>query len=146
MKIHPALLYGGLLLAGISLTLASLKFVRPNDCQRCCNPSLGIPCTQGACQQYEQRAGLPLPVLVDAPGGGSPTSGWCILGPEDMPNPLTFLLDVLFYGLVLWMIGSITLAVRQQTPLNWLEVALPLAVIIPTLVAGFILYRPLLAR
>lgn len=44
----------------------------------------------------EQRAGFPLPVLVDDPGGGSPTNGWGILGPEDFLNPVTFILDTLF--------------------------------------------------
>ena len=68
-------------LLAIGLTFASLLYIRPAVCNRTCNPVEGLPCGNGACLIGEQRAGWPLPVLIDSPGGGSPTSGWGKLGP-----------------------------------------------------------------
>jgi hypothetical protein len=42
-------------------------------------------------------------MIIDSGGGSSPTTGWGKLGPEDLPNPLTPLLNVLFYGILLWL-------------------------------------------
>jgi hypothetical protein len=64
------------------LTVLSLRFMRPLDCLQVCDDSEGVPCTTGVCRVGEQRAGLPLPIQVDDPGGGSPTGVWGILGPE----------------------------------------------------------------
>src|SRR5512136_1864650 len=101
MKPSKAIIvYGVIILLAIGFTVVSLGFVRPVDCQRLCDVPERASCPNGSCRATEQRAGLPLPVLIDDPGGGSPTSGWGILGPEDLPNPVTFVLDVLFYGIL----------------------------------------------
>lgn len=141
------ILYGAILCLAIGLTVASLAFVRPVNCQRLCGDLDPTPCPSGACRFGEQRAGLPMPVLVDAPGGGSPTNGWGILGPEDLPNPLTFVFDVLFYGVFLWLVRHITRVVRGKEPsVNILAAALSAAVVLTGLVLGGLAYWPFLAR
>ena len=113
-------------LLAIGLTFASLGHVRPTDCNRLCGAPDGAPCPSGACRIGEQRAGWPLPVVVDTPGGGSPTGGWGILGPEYPPIPLPFLLDTLFYSVLLWLISYILQIVRgRPLPLRLLAFALP---------------------
>jgi hypothetical protein len=128
------------------LTLLSHSFVRPVNCHSLCGEPAGAVCPTGACRMYEQRAGLPLPFLVDAPGGGSPTSGWGILGEEDLPNPLFFLLDVGFYSLLLWLIRYIVRRMRGKAAMELLAILLPSGVLLAILIAGFLLYRPFLAR
>ncbi len=82
------------------------------------------------CRIGEQRAGWPLPVLIDSPGGGSPTNGWGKLGPEDPPIISTFLLDTLFYSILLWVAFSIVRAVRRQAlPMKLMAVSLPLTAV-----------------
>ncbi len=79
----------------------------------------------------QQKAGWPLPVFVDTPGGGSPVSGWGRLGWEDMPNPGTFILDVLFYSVLLWPILGIIQVVRGKVlPLSFLVVMVPLTALL----------------
>jgi len=88
----------------IVLTLISFRYVQPFNCYRSCmNPYESKPCLLGGCHFEEQKAGWPFPVFVDMPGGGSPTNGWGILGPEDIPSPLPLLLDVFFYSVVVWL-------------------------------------------
>jgi hypothetical protein len=128
------------------LTLLSRSFVRPVNCHSLCGEPQGVACPTGACRMYEQRAGLPLPFLVDAPGGGSPTSGWGILGEEDLPNPLFFLLDVGFYSLLLWLIRYVVRLMRGEASLELLAILLPSCVLLAILIAGFLFYRPFLAR
>ncbi len=128
------------------LTLLSRSFVRPVNCHSLCGEPAGAVCPTGACRMYEQRAGLPLPFLVDAPGGGSPTSGWGILGEEDLPNPLFFLLDVGFYSLLLWLIRYIVRLMRGKASLELLAILLPSGVLLAFLIAGFLFYRPFLSR
>ncbi len=130
----------------IGLTLVSQSFVRPVDCRALCNTPENAPCPAGACRFSEQRAGLPLPFLIDYPGGGSPTNGWGILGPEDMPNLLTFLVDVLFFGLALWLAGYVVQVRRSKATLEWLAILLPLGLILVLLAAGYLVYRPVLGR
>jgi hypothetical protein len=89
-------------LLAIGLTVLSFRYVQPADCFRLCGASDGTPCPPGACRFGEQKAGWPFPAFVDAPGGGSPTGGWGMLGPEDLPLPGTLILDVLFYSVLLW--------------------------------------------
>lgn len=84
------------LLLTIGLTLLSFRYVQPKDCYRHCGAEEGIPCLPGGCGFGEQKAGWPLPVFVDDPGGGSPTGGWGLLGPEDPPLIMPMLLTVLF--------------------------------------------------
>ncbi len=127
------------------LTLLSQSFVRPVDCSALCDTPAGLPCPAGTCRAYEQRAGLPLPYRVDDPGGGSPTRGWGILGPEDLPNPLTFLLDVFFYGLVLWLVGYVLQVLRGKAALEMLAILVPLGLILGILAVGYLLYQPALA-
>ncbi len=141
------ILYGVIILLAIGLTAISLKFVRPVNCQSFCDVPEQAPCPRGSCRPGEQRAGLPLPVLVDDPGGGSPTSGWGILGPEDLPNPVTFVLDVLFYSGLLWLIGYVTRVIRgKEQPVELVAIVLPLALVLACLLLGFFLYQPVLAR
>ncbi len=90
-KISFALL-GLMIVLAIGLALLSQKFVRPIDCRSLCDAPENVTCPAGTCRAYEQRAGLPIPYRIDSPGCGSPTNGWGILGPEDLPNPLTLLM------------------------------------------------------
>ena len=95
---------------------------------------------------WEQRAGLPLPVRIDAPGGGSPTSGWGKLGPEDMANPLTFLLDVFFYGVLLRFAWYLVQVSRKEVPLERGAVVFSVGVVLAGLSLGLALYWPILTR
>ena len=144
--IHAKLAAAVIVLLAIGLTLLSRNFVRPVNCQSLCSAPEGTACPAGACRFYEQRAGLPLPYLVDAPGGGSPTSGWGILGEEDMPNPLTFLLDVSFYSLLLWLIRYVRRVGRGKVNAELLAIVLPLGLLLAFLLAGYYFYQPFLAR
>lgn len=98
----------------ISLTVLSFRYVQPVECYRFCGPLDGTPCPPGACRFGEQKAGWPFPAFVDAPGGGSPTGGWGMLGPEDTPLPGSLIQDVLFYSTLLWLTFYIIQRVRRQ--------------------------------
>jgi hypothetical protein len=137
---------GLMIVLAIGLTLLSQRFVHPVDCRSLCNVPENVPCPSGTCRAYEQRAGLPIPYRIDDPGGGSPTSGWGILGPEDLPNPLSFLVDAFFYFLVLWLAGYAIQVLRGQAAMDWLAILLPLVIILILLAAGYVLYRPVLGR
>ena len=139
--IHSIVLYGLILLLATGFTVASLGFIRPAVCQRFCDAPEQVPCPSGACRAGEQRAGLPLPVLIDDPGGGSPTGGWGILGPEDLPNPAMFLVDVLFYAVVLWLIYYIgrILWKKEKHPDPLMLVA-PLVLVLICTLLGLYLY------
>ncbi len=122
-------------LLAIGLTFASLAYVTPKDCSQECVAPEGTSCPSGACRIGEQRAGWPLPVLIDSPGGGSPVNGWGKLGPEDPPIPSAFVLDTLFYSILLWVAFSIVRAVRRQTlPMKLMAVSLPLTAVLGALV------------
>jgi len=144
---NSILLYGVIILLATGLSLLSLRFVRPADCQRLCDAPAESPCPSGACRAGEQRAGFPLPVLVDDPGGGSPTSGWGILGPEDLPNPMTFFINILFYSVLLLSAWTMIQVVRgkEQLPKHT-AILSALALLLAILLAGFFLYRPFLNR
>ena len=134
-------------LLAIGLTVASPGFVRPVNCERFCDAPRGIPCAPGACRNGEQRAGLPLPVLVDSSGGELPISGWGVLGPEDVPNPVTFIFDVFFYGVLLTFAGYIITITRRREKLeDRLAIVLPLAVVLLGLLGGLASYWPYLTR
>jgi hypothetical protein len=90
-------------LLAIGLAVLSFRYIQPKDCYRSCTE--GLPCPTGGCHFGEQKAGWPLPAFVDMPGGGSPTSGWGLLGPEDLPSFMPMILDVLFYSSLLACIG-----------------------------------------
>jgi|GEM_PF-6832887 len=103
-------------LLAIVLTILSFRYVEPKNCYRTCGESLeGRPCPTGGCPIGEQKAGWPLPAIVDSPGGGSPTSGWGLIGPEDPPLFVPLLLDVLFYSLTLWLVISIVQLIWKRT-------------------------------
>ncbi len=122
-------------LLAIGLTFASLLYVRPKDCNRLCGAPEGTPCPIGACRFGEQRAGWPVAFVVDNPGGGSPTNGWGILGPEDPPLLVPLILDVLFYSLLLWAAWCIVQATRgQRLPLKTMAISLPLTAILAAFV------------
>ncbi len=100
----------------IGLTIVSFQYVRPKNCYRLCGREDGRPCPTGSCNFGEQKAGWPIPVFVDAPGGGSPTGGWGLLGPEDPPLPIPIILDVLFYSSVLWLALYLIKVFQRQAP------------------------------
>src|SRR6476620_3349817 len=81
------------LFLAIGLTVLSFRYVQPKDCYRVCGVEEGMSCLPGGCRFGEQKAGWPIPVFVDAPGGGSPTGGWGLLGPEDLPLVVPMILD-----------------------------------------------------
>ena len=103
MKItsHFLLLMNAFLAVG--LTVLSFQYVQPKNCYNFCDPSYVIPCPKGSCYFGEQKAGWPIPAFIDSPGGGSPTGGWGLLGPEDPPSP-TMILDVLFHSILIWIV------------------------------------------
>jgi len=88
----------------IGLTVLSFLYVQPKNCYYFCDPSYIIPCTKGSCYFGDQKAGWPLPVFVDMPGGGSPTDGWGVLGNEDLPDPIWMIADILFYSILVWIV------------------------------------------
>lgn len=134
-------------LLATGLTFASLGFVRPVNCQHFCDMPRGKPCAPGTCRNGEQRAGLPLPVLVDSSGGESPLSGWGKLSPEDVSNPVTFILDVFFYGVLLTSAGYLITIIRhREKPVERLMIVLPLAVALLGLLGGLAAYWPYLTR
>jgi hypothetical protein len=93
----------------IGLTLVSLRYVHPAFCQYLCTTE---SCPPGYCRFGEQGAGFPFPVIIDNEAG-SPLSGLGKVGPEDIPNPLTFVLDVLFYSGILWLLWQALLWMRR---------------------------------
>ena len=100
----------------IGLTVVSFQYVQPKNCYRLCGTEAGKPCPTGSCNFGEQKAGWPIPVFVDAPGGGSPTGGWGLLGPEDLPLPIPIILDVLFYSLLFWLALYLIKLIQRQEP------------------------------
>ena len=110
----------------IGLTVISFQYIQPKNCYNFCDPSYVIPCPKGSCYFGEQKAGWPFPAFVDAPGGGSPTGGWGLLGPEDPPLP-TMIADVLFYSILVWIALYIIQFFRHQAlPLKLSLTSLPL--------------------
>jgi hypothetical protein len=98
----------------IGLTVISFQYVQPKNCYNFCDPSYAIPCPKGSCYFGEQKAGWPIPAFVDAPGGGSPTGGWGLLGPEDLPLPIPMIADVLFYSILVWIVLYVIQFFRHQ--------------------------------
>lgn len=81
---------------------------------------------------------------IDVSPGSSPTSGWAKLGPEDGFNPMTFLLDVLFYGALIWLIVYLNRVIQKKEKLfDLVAFVLPLAVVLVFLLVGLYLYLPL---
>jgi hypothetical protein len=125
----------------ICITVLSFRYVQPQDCYRLCDPSGGRSCPAGACSFGEQKAGWPFPAFVDAPGGGSPTGGWGILGPEDPPLLVPMILDTLFYGFLLWLaLYGIRRLRGQDPPLKLISTTLPLNVLLAACLWLFYLF------
>jgi len=103
MKTSPYFLLIVNALLAIGLTVLSFQYVQPKNCYNFCDPSYIIPCPKGSCYFGDQKAGWPVPVFIDSPGGGSPTGGWGLLGPEDPPGP-TMIVDILFYSILVWIV------------------------------------------
>jgi len=111
----------------IGLTIISFQYVQPKNCYRFCDASQGKPCPKGACAFGEQKAGWPIPAFVDNPGGGSPTGGWGLLGPEDPPLGIPMIQNVLFYSILVWIVLFIIQFFRQQAlPLKPFLMSMPL--------------------
>ena len=141
----PTLIITLVLLVSAGLTVLSLRFVRPATCQTSCAENQST-CPSGACRIGDQRAGLPLPIQINS-GGSSPTGGWGHLGPEDLPNPGSFVLDVLFYASLIWLgaawIGSLR---KKERLLDAPFIAVPAGLILLCLAFGLYLYLPVLFR
>lgn len=117
MKISPYFLLVVNAILAIGLTVASVQYIQPKNCYNFCDPSYVIPCLKGSCYFGDQKAGWPFPVFIDSPGGGSPTGGWGLLGPEDPPSPLSMIGDVLFYSILVWIILYIIPLFRRKAAL-----------------------------
>src|SRR4030095_3056271 len=127
MKTSPYFLLIVNAFLAIAFTVISFQYVQPKNCYNFCDPSYGIPCPKGSCYFGDQKRGWPSPVFVDAPGGGSPTGGWGLLGPEDPPIPMPMIGDVLFYSLLVWIILFVVQFSRYQVlPLKLFLISLPL--------------------
>jgi hypothetical protein len=113
MKTSPYFLLIVNSIQAIGLTVISFQYVQPKNCYNFCDLSYVIPCPKGSCYFGEQKAGWPSPAFVDAPGGGSPTDGWGLLGPEDPPL-LTIIADVLFYSILVWIVLYVIQFFRHQ--------------------------------
>jgi hypothetical protein len=115
MKTKPYFLLIVNAVLALGLTVLSFQYVQPKHCYNFCDPSYEIPCPKGSCYFGDQKAGWPIPVFVDYPGGGSPTGGWGMLGPEDPPLPLPMIANVLFYSILAWIVLYIVQFFRRQT-------------------------------
>jgi len=91
-------------LLAVGLTVLSFRYIQPKDCYQLCGGSEDHPCPAGTCGIGEQKAGWPFPAFIDAPGGGSPTSGWGLVGPEDPALFVPLVLDIGFYSLMGWLV------------------------------------------
>jgi hypothetical protein len=129
MKTSPYVLLVVNAILAIGLTVISLQYIQPKNCYNSCDPSNVIPCPKGSCYFGDQKAGWPIPVIIDAPGGGSPTDGWGVLGNEDLPHPVWLIADLLFYSVLIWMVLYVIQYFRHQafSPKLFL-VSLPLSV------------------
>ena len=142
MKPHPYYLLIVNALLAVALTVISFQYVKPKNCYFFCAPSNGIPCPKGSCSFGDQKAGWPIPAFIDAPGGGSPTGGWGLLGAEDLPLP-SMIADVLFYSILIWIVWFILQVSRRQAfSLKLFLASLPLNVLLGAFLWVFYLIFP----
>ncbi len=81
-------------------------------------------------------------MVIDNGAGSSPTSGWGKLGPEDLPNPLTPVLDVMFYYVLIWIFWkAIRVLLGKDKPREFLAVAPLFLIIVAFIVVGYLSYR-----
>jgi hypothetical protein len=100
-------------LLGIPFVILSLWYQNPPGCKRFC---FSEPCPQNACMGGNSlKAGFPLPILYDD-NAGSPVDGWGRIGVEDFQNInlVAFLLDALFYGVIIFMLFAITKSILKS--------------------------------
>lgn len=114
MKTNPYFLLIVNAVLALGLTVLSFQYIQSKHCYNFCDPSYVVPCPKGSCYFGDQKAGWPIPVFVDTPGGGSPTGGWGMLGPEDPPLPLPMIADVLFYSILAWIVLYMVQFFRRQ--------------------------------
>lgn len=114
MKTNPYFLLIVNAVLALGLTVLSFQYIQSKHCYNFCDPSYVVPCPKGSCYFGDQKAGWPIPVFVDYPGGGSPTGGWGMLGPEDPPLPLPMIADVLFYSILAWIVLYMVQFFRRQ--------------------------------
>jgi hypothetical protein len=127
----------------IAFTVASFQYVQPKNCYRLCSTESRTACSKGSCNFGDQKAGWPISAFIDAPGGGSPTGGWGLLGPEDPPLPIPILGDVLFYSLLLWLAFCLIQIVQRRVPSYRLVLAtLPLNGVLALSLWAFYLMFP----
>jgi hypothetical protein len=126
MKTSPYFLLAVNAILAIGLTVISFQYVQPKNCYNFCDASR--TCPKGFCYFGDQKAGWPIPVIVDAGGGGSPTDGWGVLGNEDLPHPIWMIADVLFYSILVWIVLYVIQYFRHQAfSLKLFLVSLPLS-------------------
>ncbi|HEX2992889.1 MAG TPA: hypothetical protein VHO49_19535 [Anaerolineales bacterium] len=126
MKTNPYFLLIVNAVLALGLTVLSFQYIQSKHCYNFCDPSYLVPCPKGSCYFGDQKAGWPFPVFVDSPGGGSPTGGWGLLGPEDPPGP-TIIVDVLFYSILVWVVWyGIQFFRRQAFPVKHFRASLML--------------------
>jgi hypothetical protein len=134
-----------IIVLAVGLTIASLQFIRPVQCQRVCVEPAQAPCPDGACRFREQRAGFPFPMVQDGESGGSPTGGEGTLGAEDYENIslLAFFGNVLFYGMAFWLLVQLPHALRSITARHmWVRLLPALVYVGAGVLVGFVSYRP----
>ncbi|MGF1933423.1 MAG: hypothetical protein RM347_003350 [Nostoc sp. ChiQUE02] len=101
-------------LLGIPLTILSLWYQNPPGCEQLCSSE---PCPPNACMGGDSlTAGFPFPIVHDGEVGSSPTGGWGTIGVEDFSsiNFGAFLLDALFYGVIIIMLFAITKSIFKS--------------------------------
>jgi len=112
MKTSPYFLLIVNAFVAIGLTVTSLQYVQPKNCYNFCDAER--TCPKGFCYFGDQKAGWPLPIIIDSGGGGSPTTGWGVVGNEDFPHPLWLIVDVLFYSILVWLVLYVIQFLRHQ--------------------------------
>src|SRR5688572_11454890 len=127
MKTSPYFLLIVNAFLAIGLTVISFQYIQPKNCYNFYDLSYLISCPKGSCYFGDQKAGWPIPVIVDYPGGGSPTDGWGVLGNEDLPHPISMIAEVLFYSILVWIVLYVIQFFRHQAfSLKLFLVSLPL--------------------
>ena len=110
-KVIPVIILS--IFLGIPLAILSLWYQNPPGCERFC---FSEPCPRNACMGGNSlTAGFPFPILYDD-NGGSPVHGWGRIGGEDFQNINlgAFLLDALFYGVIIVMLFAITKSIFKS--------------------------------
>ncbi|AVH68079.1 hypothetical protein NPM_6711 [Nostoc sp. 'Peltigera membranacea cyanobiont' N6] len=87
-------------LLGIPFVILSLWYHNPPTPGCSC---FREPCPANQCIGDSLTAGFPFPIVHDD-DAGSPVDGWGTIGVEDTINLRAFLLDALFYGLIIIML------------------------------------------